>query len=147
MAPYEADAQLAYLSINNYVDCVITEDSDLLTFGAKKVLSIYSLFTLISPIQVLFKLDKDGNGKEIALENLAATSSLKFSNFTHDMFRWTCMLAGCDYLPSVSGLGIKKAHNLVSKLRNVERVKLLFLLFNNNNFFSSDFKIFENKKF
>ena len=38
MAPYEADAQLAYLNKAGIVQAVITEDSDLLAFGCKKVL-------------------------------------------------------------------------------------------------------------
>jgi len=38
VAPYEADAQLAYLSISGIADIVLTEDSDLLAFGAKRVL-------------------------------------------------------------------------------------------------------------
>jgi len=33
VAPYEADAQLAFLSLNNLVDAVITEDSDLVVYG------------------------------------------------------------------------------------------------------------------
>lgn len=37
VAPYEADAQLAYLNINGIADVVITEDSDLILFGCKKV--------------------------------------------------------------------------------------------------------------
>lgn len=37
MAPYEADAQLAYLNKAGIVQAVITEDSDLLAFGCKKV--------------------------------------------------------------------------------------------------------------
>jgi len=37
VAPYEADSQLAYLSMQGIVDLVITEDSDLLVFGCKKV--------------------------------------------------------------------------------------------------------------
>jgi len=37
VAPYEADAQLAYLSLRGSIDAVITEDSDLLVFGCKKV--------------------------------------------------------------------------------------------------------------
>lgn len=41
---------MAYLSITEYVDIIITEDSDLLAYGAKKV---------------LFKLDKFGYGEEI----------------------------------------------------------------------------------
>ena len=37
VAPYEADAQLAYLSKEGVVDLIITEDSDLLVFGCRKV--------------------------------------------------------------------------------------------------------------
>ena len=39
VAPYEADSQLAYLSKESIVDLVITEDSDLLVFGCKKVVA------------------------------------------------------------------------------------------------------------
>lgn len=38
VAPYEADAQLAYLNMTNMVDFIISEDSDLLAFGCKKVI-------------------------------------------------------------------------------------------------------------
>lgn len=37
VAPYEADAQLAYLTKSGLAQAVITEDSDLLAFGCKKV--------------------------------------------------------------------------------------------------------------
>jgi exonuclease-1 len=37
VAPYEADAQLAYLNISGIADVVVTEDSDLTLFGCKKV--------------------------------------------------------------------------------------------------------------
>lgn len=37
VAPYEADAQLAYLTKAHLAQAVITEDSDLLAFGCKKV--------------------------------------------------------------------------------------------------------------
>lgn len=36
-----------------------------------------------------------------------------------------CVLAGCDFLPSVPGIGIAKAHALVSKYRNLDRVSML----------------------
>ncbi len=45
VSPYEADAQLAYMWKTGMVDVVITEDSDLLAFGAKKC---------------FFKMDKNG---------------------------------------------------------------------------------------
>lgn len=41
-------------------------------------------------------------------------------------FTGMCVLAGCDFLPSVPGIGIKKAHSLVSKYRNIDRVSSLF---------------------
>ena len=37
VAPYEADAQLTYLQKEGIVDFVITEDSDMLVFGCKRV--------------------------------------------------------------------------------------------------------------
>ena len=39
VAPYEADAQLAFLSRSNIAQIVITEDSDLIPFGCEKVKS------------------------------------------------------------------------------------------------------------
>lgn len=37
VAPYEADAQMTFLSLNKHVDAVITEDSDLIPFGCSRV--------------------------------------------------------------------------------------------------------------
>lgn len=107
VAPYEADAQLAFLSHTGYVHSVISEDSDLLPFGCKRV---------------LFKMDGDGNGKEIQLSDLGQNTPLRFHNFTHDMFRQMCILSGCDYLASITGLGVKKAHGLLNKYRTMDRV-------------------------
>jgi 5'-3' exonuclease len=51
------DAQLAFLSLTGAVDLVITEDSDALVYGCRRV---------------LFKLDKDGSGDEIKRRSLGA---------------------------------------------------------------------------
>eukprot|EP01041_Mallomonas_annulata_P005736 gene5736-11598_t len=52
VAPYEADAQLAYLSINNLVDAVISEDSDTIPFGCSEAsvpgMGIKTSYKLIS---------------------------------------------------------------------------------------------------
>lgn len=40
VAPYEADAQLAYLNRSGAVDVVLTEDSDCLPYGCKKVMIV-----------------------------------------------------------------------------------------------------------
>ena len=37
MAPYEADAQLAYLMKSGLAQAIISEDSDLLVYGCQKV--------------------------------------------------------------------------------------------------------------
>lgn len=45
VAPYEADAQLAYLNKKGIAQVVITEDSDLLLFGCNKVIQSNIFFT------------------------------------------------------------------------------------------------------
>ena len=37
VSPYESDAQIAYLLSRGHADFALTEDSDLLVFGCKKV--------------------------------------------------------------------------------------------------------------
>lgn len=39
VAPYEADSQLAFLNLSGIAHLVITEDSDLLLFGCKRVIN------------------------------------------------------------------------------------------------------------
>lgn len=48
VAPYEADAQMYHLERMGLVDGIITEDSDLLVFGARKVGFLPRLFSFIS---------------------------------------------------------------------------------------------------
>ena len=98
VAPYEADAQLAYMYFRGLADVVITEDSDLLAFGVKKC---------------FYKMDNNGDGQEIDLDNLQDVTELNFRTFTLEMLLITCILSGCDYLESIKGIGFKKAHRLV----------------------------------
>lgn len=67
VAPYEADAQMAWLSRSNKVAAVITEDSDMLLFGCSRV---------------LYKLDSHGYAEEICLERLSECEELDLSTFT-----------------------------------------------------------------
>ncbi|XP_068503243.1 exonuclease 1 isoform X1 [Phaseolus vulgaris] len=113
VAPYEADAQLAYLSHlgveNGGVAAVITEDSDLIAYGCP---------------DIIFKMDRHGNGEKIELEKVFSAESGKpsFRSFNKELFTGMCVLAGCDFLPSVPGIGIARAHALVSKYRNLDRI-------------------------
>ncbi|KAJ8553462.1 hypothetical protein K7X08_024140 [Anisodus acutangulus] len=94
VAPYEADAQLAYLSNleeeKNGIVAVISEDSDLLAYGCPAV---------------FFKMD--AHGQEVVLDNVfsCVTRVPSFRHFNKDLFTGMCVLAGCDFLPSVHGIG------------------------------------------
>jgi exonuclease-1 len=103
VAPYEADAQLAYLSKKEIVSLVITEDSDLLAFGCSNV---------------FYKLDNDGYGYEIQISKLSEVREYNFIGFYHDMFLNACILSGCDYLDSIKGIGFKTACELIRKHNN-----------------------------
>ena len=99
VAPYEADVQLAYLEKINYVDCVITEDSDLLALGCKKV---------------LYKLDLDTNiGLEIEIKNLKKCTKYDFSEFDSDKFLTFCILSGCDYF-KIKSVGANNAYKIIT---------------------------------
>ena len=107
VAPYEADAQMAYLDKIGMVDAIISEDSDLLLFGCRKV---------------LFKLDKSGNAEQVLLEDLAKASEFDFPSMTHEQYRQICILSGCDYLDSLPGIGIKTAIKLMKKYSAIEGI-------------------------
>jgi len=48
VAPYEADAQMAFLANTKQVDAVITEDSDLIAFGCPRVSNRLCTFNFIA---------------------------------------------------------------------------------------------------
>ncbi|XP_049998840.1 exonuclease 1 [Alexandromys fortis] len=109
VAPYEADAQLAYLNKAGIVQAVITEDSDLLAFGCKKV---------------VLKMDHFGNGLEVDQARLGMCKQLG-DVFTEEKFRYMCILSGCDYLSSLRGIGLAKACKVLRLANNPDIVKVI----------------------
>ncbi|XP_042233541.1 exonuclease 1-like isoform X2 [Homarus americanus] len=103
VAPYEADAQLAYLNLSGVVQLVITEDSDLILFGSKAI---------------LFKMDNNGGGILVEQEKLHLGMNLPRDKFSFDKFRIMCILSGCDYLPSLHGIGLTKACKFINVTSN-----------------------------
>ncbi|KAG0212271.1 Rad2 nuclease [Mortierella sp. GBA30] len=106
VAPYEADAQLAYLEKKGLVSGIVTEDSDLLVFGCKRV---------------IFKLDQYGAGIEILNDNLSLVQDVSFHEWTMTEIRHMCILSGCDYLPSIPGMGLKTAQRLIRRFKTIDR--------------------------
>ena len=57
----------------------------------------------------MFKMDFMGNGVLIERDNLIKGMDMRPDVYTFDKFRYMCILSGCDYLPSLSGIGLVKA--------------------------------------
>ena len=106
VAPYEADAQLVYLERQGIINGIISEDSDLLVFGAKRLLS---------------KLDQHGDCIEINRADFTACREVSLIGWTDADFRRMCILSGCDYLPNIAKLGLKTAYRCIRKYKNVEK--------------------------
>ncbi|KAL0583489.1 hypothetical protein ABG067_006607 [Albugo candida] len=99
VAPYEADAQLAFLSRMKIVDAVISEDSDCIPYGCRTI---------------LFKWSGDGWASELKKRFLGANEDLCFVKWTEEMFVVFCALCGCDYCPSLPGIGAITAYKYVN---------------------------------
>lgn len=107
VAPYEADAQLVYLEKHHHVQAIISEDSDLLVFGASRLLT---------------KMDNLGNFVEVARDRFHLCSDFDLSVFSSAEIRTMVILQGCDYSPGIPGIGSKKSYLMVRKYRAYEKI-------------------------
>lgn len=55
--------------------------------------------------------------------NILNTADVLFSVWTG-----MCVLAGCDFLPSISGIGTKRAYSLISKYKDINHVRMITLV-------------------
>ena len=107
VAPYEADSQLAYLEQQGTIQGVLSEDSDLLVFGVRCLLT---------------KLDQYGECVMIRRDDFTACRELSLVGWKLSDFRIMAMLSGCDYLPGIQGMGLKTAYRLVRQHKTVDRL-------------------------
>jgi exonuclease 1 len=107
VAPYEADAQLAYLEKKGIIDGIISEDSDLLVFGARCLLT---------------KLDQYGECVMIRRDDFTACREISLVGWSDQDFRRMAILSGCDYLDNICKMGLKTAYRLLRKHKTIERV-------------------------
>jgi exonuclease-1 len=109
-APYESDSQLCYLNQHGIADVVVTEDSELVVFGCTKV---------------LFKLALDGSCLFFDAEKLHLTMNCSKEKFSFDKFQAMCVLSGCDYLKSITGIGLARAFQFFTKTVDTNMKRLL----------------------
>lgn len=80
------------------------------------MLGIFKNFFFL--IQTLFKLDSNGGCVLVEQEKLHLCMSMPRDKFSFDKFRNMCILSGCDYLPSLPGIGLVKACKFFSVTSN-----------------------------
>lgn len=68
-------------------------------------------------------MDKFGQGVEFQSSRLYQNKDLNFAGFTKRMLLEMCIFSGCDYLQSLPGMGLKRAHTLMQKFKSYEKVK------------------------
>jgi exonuclease-1 len=111
VAPFEADSQLVYLEKHGLIHGIISEDSDLLVFGAKRLIT---------------KLDQYGNCIEINRKDFCACREVSLTGWSDAEFRRMAIMSGCDYLEGLPSVGLKTAYRLLRKSKDPERcVKML----------------------
>ena len=102
-APSEAEGMCSWLCKHNLVDAVLTEDTDVLAYGANKFLSKLNLNT-----STCVQIDYDN-----ILSSLGLTKE-QFTDF--------CILCGCDYNQRVKGLGPVRAYKMLLKYQTMENM-------------------------
>lgn len=94
VAPYEADAQLAFLNMKGLCEYIITEDTDLIVYGCSKV---------------IYKLDTSGKCLFYQKARLYKSLGPKGDKVSFEKFRRICILSGCDYLKNIPSIGLQSA--------------------------------------
>ena len=100
-APDEAEKYCVFLQKNNIIDYIVTDDTDVFTFGGINILKS-SIKNYIVEIDIKLLKDK--------LE------------YNHDKFIDFCILSGCDYLPYIPNLAINTVYTLFKKYNNIEDI-------------------------
>ncbi|KAJ1668797.1 hypothetical protein IW140_000135 [Coemansia sp. RSA 1813] len=104
VAPYEADAQLAFLETQGIISAVISEDSDLIVFGCRNI---------------IFKLDQYGAAVVFDRRRIDKTKTVKIAGWDNHKLRQMCILSGCDYAASVPRVGLKTAYQYTARSTDI----------------------------
>ena len=99
----EADFILAKLSAANKIDYILSDDSDVLAFGAKKVLKNFCI-------------------TDEKCELYAQESILEILGISLHKFVDICILCGCDYTTKIRNMNCAISFQLITKYGSIEEV-------------------------
>ncbi|KAL1929688.1 hypothetical protein VTP01DRAFT_1826 [Rhizomucor pusillus] len=100
VAPQEADAQLAYFVQTGKAEAALTESDshELIIYGCSAI---------------VFDLAEDGSAKRVLFKDLSTAKELNLSDWSNEKIKELCMLSGCRDLPSLPGMDLFSAHQLI----------------------------------
>lgn len=107
-APSEAECLCSKLASSGRVDAVATEDYDALVFGAPKFLR--------------FLHQGANRAGAPAIQEISLDKVLTGLGVTQPEFVDLCILAGCDYLDTISGIAVHTAYQQIKKHHSIEEV-------------------------
>jgi len=99
----EADFILAKLSAANKIDYILSDDSDVLAFGAKKVLKNFCI--------------KEEKCELYEMDSILATLGVSMQKFVD-----ICILCGCDYTTKIRNMNCGKSLQLILLWGSIEEV-------------------------
>ena len=105
-APCEAEAQCAELVKAGKVYATCTEDMDALTFGTG----------------VLLRHMTFSEARKMPIKEYHLKRVLEGLEMSMDEFIDLCIMLGCDYCPSIKGIGPMRAFNLIKEHKTIEKV-------------------------
>ena len=101
VAPEEADSQCAYLAKNDLVHAVFTEDMDILTFGAPKII-------------------RNLTSHKVEITEINLEDMLKTLELNQEQFIEFCILLGSDYNEGILDCKPNIIYNYYKKHKNIE---------------------------
>lgn len=99
----EADFILAKLSAANKIDYILSDDSDVLAFGAKRVLKNFCI--------------KEEKCELYEMDNILANLGVPIQKFVD-----ICILCGCDYTTKIRNMNCTKSLQLILQFGTIEEV-------------------------
>lgn len=103
-APTEAETMCADLCKRGLVDAVMSEDTDVLAYGAN------ILLTEIDPFK--------HTCVKIEINKMLSSIDLEYSSFLD-----LCIMCGTDYNKNIPGIGPEKAYKLISKHKDIDEIE------------------------